>query len=101
MELASYAIGFRGGRAPWAQAKDPARAAELDDTLAALARAVATLATLLQPFMPVKMAELGGQLSLPEPIALEDLPGLELAGRQVSRGPVLFPRPEPEKHPQK
>ena len=101
MELASHANGFVEARAPWAQAKDPARAAELDDTLAALARAVATLATLLQPFMPVKMAELGGQLSLPEPISLEDLPGLELAGRRVSRGPVLFPRPEPEKHPQK
>ncbi|NJD09392.1 MAG: methionine--tRNA ligase [Gemmatimonadetes bacterium] len=101
MELASYANGFVEARAPWAQAKDPARAAELDDPLAALARVVATLATLLQPFMPVKMAELGAQLSLPDPVPLDALTGLDLAGRPGARGPVLFPRPEQEKKPTK
>lgn len=94
MELASFANGFVETRAPWAQAKDPARSAELDDTLAALARAVATLASLLQPVMPNKMADLASRLSLAAPAPLADLAALDLTGRTVARGDVLFPRPQ-------
>jgi methionyl-tRNA synthetase len=54
---------------------------------------VATLATLLHPFMPVKMAELCERLALPRPVALDELPGLDLTGHKVTRGEVLFPRP--------
>lgn len=93
MEFASFANGFVEQRAPWAQAKDPARATELDDTLAALARAVAVLATLLQPFMPDKMTDLAGRLSLGTALPLGEIPNLDLAGRAVSRGEVLFEKP--------
>jgi methionyl-tRNA synthetase len=97
IELASHANGFVEARAPWAAARDPERAAELDATLAALARCVATLSVMLQPFMPTKMAVLQDAVGLaqaPEPIAFADLATLDLAGRRVSRGEVLFPRAE-------
>src|SRR5690606_19087347 len=42
--LSSAANQYVDARAPWAQAKDPALAKELDTTLAALARCVAALA---------------------------------------------------------
>jgi methionyl-tRNA synthetase len=94
MELAAFANGFVEARAPWAQAKDPAQASALDDTLAALARAVASLATLLSPVMPVKMASLAERLGLEAPVLLDELEALDLAGHSVHRGDVLFPRPE-------
>ena len=94
MEFASFSNAFVETRAPWAQAKDPAQAAELDNTLAALARAVAVLATLLFPVMPVKMGALTGRLGQSEPTPLDGLAGIDLAGRAVSRGDVLFPRPQ-------
>ncbi len=92
MELASTANGFVETRAPWAAAKDPARAAELDATLASLARCVAVLATLLGPFMPVKMAALADRVGLQAPAQMEVLPGLNITGAKVSRGEVLFPK---------
>src|ERR1043166_728494 len=50
---------------PWALAKDPAKKAELEAVLAALARSLARHAVCLFPFMPVKAAalwvQLGGQ----------------------------------------
>ena len=94
MELAAFANGFVETRAPWTQAKDPALAGALDDTLAALARGVATLATLLFPVMPAKMGALAERLGLDAPVALGDLAALELAGRPVRRGDVLFPKPQ-------
>jgi methionyl-tRNA synthetase len=72
VELASTANGFVETRAPWTQAKDPAQAADLDDTLHDLARVVSVLTTMLSPFMPSKMTD--------------------LAGNRVSRGDVLFPK---------
>ena len=94
MELAAFANGFVESRAPWTQAKHSDQAAALDDTLAALARGIATLATLLFPVMPGKMAELASRLGLTEPAPLAALPSLDLSGTQVRRGDVLFPRPE-------
>jgi methionyl-tRNA synthetase len=93
MELAAFANGFVEARAPWAQAKAPGQPG-LDDTLAALARAVATLATLLFPVMPGKMGELASRTGLAGPAGLDELPTLDLAGRPAHRGAVLFPRPE-------
>jgi methionyl-tRNA synthetase len=92
MELARAANGFVDARAPWAAAKDPARAVELDGTLAALARAMAALATMLHPFMPGRTAELAARLGLDGVPALADLPGLDMNGRRVRRGAVLFPK---------
>ncbi|HEX8361552.1 MAG TPA: methionine--tRNA ligase, partial [Longimicrobium sp.] len=58
MGLVAAANGFVQAVAPWKLAKDPAREAELHAALAALVRALAVSATLLSPFMPVKMEEL-------------------------------------------
>ncbi|MFP4623164.1 MAG: methionine--tRNA ligase [Gemmatimonadota bacterium] len=92
MELAGEANGFIEAQAPWALAKDPDRSDELDATLGALARTLAALATMLEPFMPVKMAQLRGDLGLDRLPALDDVAGLELAGCTARRGEVLFPR---------
>jgi methionyl-tRNA synthetase len=94
LELASAANGFVEARAPWAQAKDPAQAGALDATLAGLARGTAALATLLYPFMPGKMTSLAARFGLAEVVPLDAVAALDLAGRRVHRGEVLFPRPE-------
>jgi methionyl-tRNA synthetase len=94
MELADAANGFIEERAPWAQAKDPDLADQLDATLGTLARTLAALATLLEPFMPERMRALVGDLGLDEIPMLVDVAGLDLAGRTVRRGDVLFPRPD-------
>ncbi len=93
MELSSLANGFIEEQAPWSLAKDPAAAERLDDVLGALARAVACLCTLLEPFTPVKMAELAPRLGLDAVPLLDDVAKLDLGGRQVQRGSVLFPKP--------
>jgi methionyl-tRNA synthetase len=92
LELASAANLFVAERAPWQQAKDPEQASALDATLASLTRALATLATLFEPFMPRKMAELGSMLGLETIPRLADLAELDLTGHRISKGEVLFPR---------
>jgi methionyl-tRNA synthetase len=94
MALAAAANTFVDERAPWEQAKDPARASELDATLASLARALAALATLLEPFMPERMGALARNLGLDDVPLLADVASQELTGRTVDRGQVLFPKPE-------
>jgi methionyl-tRNA synthetase len=93
MQLSSAANGYVDARAPWSQAKDPALAGELDITLASLARCVAALTTLLFPFMPLKMADLASRLGLDGVPPLGALAELDLTGRTVHRGEVLFPKP--------
>jgi methionyl-tRNA synthetase len=94
LDLVSAANGFIEARAPWKQAKDPALAADLDATLASLARTLVALATLLHPFMPTKMEELARALGLEAPVQLDRLAELSHAGVRVRRGDILFPRPE-------
>ncbi|MEJ2216782.1 MAG: class I tRNA ligase family protein [Gemmatimonadota bacterium] len=91
-ELTAAANGFVEEQAPWKQAKDPAQAAELDATLASLARALAALSTLLEPFLPDRMRSLAERLGLDAVPMLDDVATLDLAGHNVSRGEVLFPR---------
>jgi methionyl-tRNA synthetase len=93
MQLSTAANQYVDARAPWAQAKDPAQADELDTTLGALARCVATLAALLYPFMPARMGDLIGRLGLPAVPQLDQLATLDLAGHRVHRGEILFPKP--------
>ena len=93
MELSSLANGFIEEQAPWSLAKDPAAAERLDDVLGALARAVACLCSLLEPFTPVKMAELAPRLGLKAVPLLDEVAKLDLSGHQVQRGSVLFPKP--------
>ncbi|MGD2071093.1 MAG: methionine--tRNA ligase, partial [Gemmatimonadota bacterium] len=91
-ELAVAANGFVEERAPWSQARDPERARELDDTLAALVRALAALSALLHPVMPSRMADLATRVGLETCPTLDELGELELAGRRVDKGAPLFPR---------
>ncbi|MDX1674037.1 MAG: methionine--tRNA ligase [Longimicrobiales bacterium] len=94
MELTSAANAFVEEQAPWSQAKDPDQADALDATLAGLARGLAALATLLHPFMPAKMEQLARSLGLDAVPLLADVVDLDPAGRAVTRGDVLFPRPD-------
>lgn len=92
MDLARAGNGYVEERAPWDLARDPARAQELDETLATLARTLVVLAALLQPFMPRKMGQLAALLGfepVPTIVALETL---DVGGRPVQKGPVLFPK---------
>jgi methionyl-tRNA synthetase len=92
LELTSAANLFVAERAPWQQAKDHEQAPALDATLAALARTLATLATLFEPFMPRKMADLSGWLGLESIAGLDEVATIDLAGRTITKGEVLFPR---------
>ncbi|MGH7480567.1 MAG: methionine--tRNA ligase [Longimicrobiales bacterium] len=92
LELAGAANAFVEERAPWKQAREPGGAGALDATLAGLARAVVTLATLLQPFIPDRADSLARRLGLDGVPPLAGLAALDLRDRRVSRGEVLFPK---------
>ncbi len=92
LDLAGAANVFIEEQAPWTLAKDPARSDRLDATLASLAHTLATLATILHPFMPEKMDALARDLGLEDIPGLDDVADLDLVGRTVRRGDVLFPR---------
>ena len=82
-------------QAPWKLAKDPAQAAELDKTLAALIRQLARHAVHLFPFLPGKMEELWLQLGAPQPMSSvrsSDVFALDVTGWRVARGNALFPK---------
>jgi methionyl-tRNA synthetase len=88
-------------RAPWALAKDPAKAGELDVVLTELAHVLLIAGTLLSPFMPKKTAELVRRLSGRTLDPAAALVGVEDAtvprDRPLDQGPSLFPRIEDEK----
>jgi methionyl-tRNA synthetase len=94
MDFARRANGYVEEREPWAQAKDLKRAAELDETLATLARALAVLAALFQPVCPRKMVDLAGRLGLGGVPTLDEARAVPLAGNRVHKGQPLFPRVE-------
>jgi methionyl-tRNA synthetase len=95
-ELVRHANTVVAERQPWTMAKDPSRADELDQTLAAMVRYLAAAATMLSPFMPAKMDDLWARLGsgrdgLP---SLDELAALDVSGWKTSAGGILFPRPE-------
>ena len=94
MELARTANGYVDSREPWAQAKDPSRSDELDETLASLARVLTVLTALFLPATPQKMADLAGQLGLESVPNLEEARSIPLGGLRIQKGPPLFPRPD-------
>ena len=94
MELTRRANGYVEEREPWAQAKDAALAADLDETLASLARCLVVVAALLQPVMPAKMDELARRLGLAGVPILGEAVLVSLTGRLVEKGDPLFPRAE-------
>ncbi len=92
MDLAREANGYVEAREPWAQAKDPARAGDLDDTLATLARVLGVLAALFHPVCPERSAELARRLGLSGVQTLQEARTDAPGGRTVERGDPLFPR---------
>jgi methionyl-tRNA synthetase len=94
MDLGRAANGYVESREPWAQAKDQARAAELDETLSTLARVLLVLSALLLPAMPSRMKELAQRLGADDVPTLNEAPGILLAGSGVEKGLPLFPRLE-------
>ncbi len=95
LELAGAANVFIEEQAPWKLAKDESKSAELDATLASLARTLGRLAILLSPFMPGKSRELWSALGRDDELpGLAAYPELDLAGRGVDRQAVLFPKIE-------
>jgi len=95
LDLVRQSNAWVDARAPWALARQPAAADELDAVLGSLIRALARAASALHPFMPNKSSELWARLGGEgEPPAPADLPH-----RWPDRIPetgvgVLFPRIE-------
>jgi methionyl-tRNA synthetase len=83
--------------APWAVAKEGARAAELDTILASLIRRIARQLVQLAPAMPDKAQACWEQLGAPGAVGtvrFATLDALDPAGWTVRKGAPLFPRPE-------
>ena len=94
-ELVAAANLFVQQTAPWALAK-AGRDRELDETLAALARALVRLAVLASPFIPAKAQTLWEMVGLEGEAAassfrIAERP--EVSGRKIQRAEVLFPKP--------
>lgn len=97
IELAGRANRYVEETAPWKLAKDRDRAGELDTVLANLARTVARLAVLAEPFMPAKAEEIWALLGAPQPleaVRFGQLESLAVEGQTVTKPPVLFPKPQ-------
>jgi methionyl-tRNA synthetase len=94
MELARSANGYVETREPWAQARDPARSDDLDQTLATLARTLLVLSALFLPVLPERVGELARALGLDEVPTLEEALNLSLEELAVSKMGPLFPRPD-------
>ncbi len=92
MDLARSANGYVEEREPWAQAKDPGRADELDETLATLGRVLTVLVALFHPVCPDRMSELADRLGLADVPTLDASRRMPLAGHSVRQGDPLFPR---------
>ncbi len=96
MDLARAANVYVEERQPWAQAKDPAQADDLEDTLSTLAHVLVVLAAMFQPVAPGSMAVLAERLGLDRVPTLDEAVALEMTGRSVTPGDPLFPRADPE-----
>jgi len=95
MTIIRRSNGFIDTMAPWALARDPDAADELDAVLGALIRALARTAVALAPFMPDKSTEIWNRLGGAETVPPFD----ELGDNWPTRLPeqregVLFPRIE-------
>jgi methionyl-tRNA synthetase len=93
--LVSAANLFVQQTAPWSLAKAQ-KEAELDQTLAALARALVRLTVLVSPFIPGKAQLLWETLGMEGEVARSEWSRAEqpeVGGRKVRRAEVLFPKP--------
>ena len=96
MDFARAANGYVEEREPWALAKDPDRAGELDETLATLVHSLVLLCSLLVAVMPEKMSQMASLLGVGHIPEIEEASGFSVAGLPVSKGAPLFPRVERE-----
>lgn len=96
-ELVRAANRYVDERAPWALAKDPARAAELDQVLLDSGEMIRLVLTSLWPVMPAKCEAGRRALGLEAiPTAGELAWGDSLGGRALGRVEGLFPRVDEE-----
>lgn len=79
-------------RAPWQQAKDPARADELDTTLASLAEGLRSVTVLLHPYLPATVERLLGALGAPGVTFAAARFGEHGSGAAVTALEPLFPK---------
>jgi methionyl-tRNA synthetase len=97
--LVARANGYIVETAPWSLAKQ-GREAELDVVLAALARCLARLATLVSPFMPGKAQDLWratGGSGVVQSVAWDSAMAAAVGGWRVTKPEGLFPKPIPPK----
>ena len=102
MELVHAANHYIEDSAPWAVAKDPARADELEGIIRDLLESIRVCAHLLAPFMPETSAEVLRRMSLGDEADTDDLRaacvwGGLAGGVPVTKGEALFPRLDTKK----
>jgi methionyl-tRNA synthetase len=96
-DLISAANKYVVRKEPWALAKDPAKATELDGVLYRLCEALAAVIVMISPVMPETARTMAGHLGLGEiaPGMLEKIKAsqpLLAAGARTTKPPALFPR---------
>jgi methionyl-tRNA synthetase len=99
-ELINLANKYIDEMAPWALAKDPAKAGKLDTVLYQLLEGLRFTAVLISPFMPQTAEKILGQLGIAD-AGSQNLAGLKewgglKPGGGVHKGESLFPRVEEE-----
>ena len=99
-EVINLANKYIDEMAPWALAKDPAKAGRLDTVLYQLLEVLRFAAVLISPFMPQTAEKILGQLGIAaagsQTLAdLKEWGGLKPGG-EVRKGESLFPRVEEE-----
>ncbi len=90
---------FIAAAEPWAVARDPARASDLDQLLYEIGEAVRVAALLLLPVMPTSCAEVLRRVGERRPVdtlRLDDAAWSVLAEREIAKGDPLWPRLEPK-----
>src|SRR4029077_5769443 len=95
IELAARANRYIQETVPWELAK-AGKDDELDQVLASLARTVARLALLAQPFIPATARaiwDLFPDAPALDTIRLGDVAGLNVRGQRIAKPPILFPKP--------
>ena len=95
MGLATAANRYVEETAPYKLVKQAGQAAALDTVLANLACTVARLAVLAQPFLPASAQAIWSLFAGSPPlerVRLQELTTLDVAGRRVTKPPILFPK---------
>ena len=90
---------FIAAAEPWAVARDPARASDLDQLLYEIGEAVRVAALLLLPVMPTSCAEVLRRVGERRPVdtlRLDDAAWSALVEREIAKGDPLWPRLEPK-----